>query len=824
MILNTHDLIAAFAANHLVITPNQHLSHTLLQSFFKNQSKTIQTRPTCLPFPSFLKTCYSLLTQQHAWASHPILLNTLQTQALWKQTCLTLTPDCAPTLIEAAFSAWQLTKMWQLPIENPQFTLLPQTALLQTWALQFEENLTERHFFTEQHLTSYLLDFSLTLPYQGIVFACFDDFNPMQTQLQTYFSQHHLPVQYYDLEPIQHQVYQAPCQDEQAERDTILGWLQTHLQAQTTPVALIVPRLEQQAPKLKRWLQAHFPDTTLSVSFGQPLYDYPFVLHALTCLSLSTESLNRQQLQCLLTSSFIKNHVQEKAARLTLLAALPPLDTFSLASCIQLTQPTCPMLAHLLSAITPYPKEDTPFHWTIHFMQRLKQIEYPGVELNSHTYQTHQRFIECLEQLQTLTLISPLLSMQAALQTLTQLTQQTLFQPQQDPNAPIHVLGPFEAAGTCYKAAWFMGLTDDQFPGAPAPTPFIPLALQRLYHLPHTDPAFELTLAQRRLNRFQYANQQLILSYPKKNQDILNRPCPLLSPFPTLPECPIFHYPPPQDNEKVVDPSYIPLQPTEHRPRGSFLFGEQAKCAFRAFASQRLMASPLDADTTFYSLQHRGMRLHHALELFWQKTTSQTELNALTAEQCASRLTDATHLAIQTSLHNTGSQHLAPSIQKLEQDRLIRLMLASLNWETTRPYFEIDSLEKKHTLQLGPLTFHIRLDRVDKVNHTEKWVTDYKTTCPSPLPWKTPTPLEPQLLVYALIDPSITGVLFHELKKGKSTVKGITDDASWEMMREQWKAYLTQLAEAFYAGSCGAEPTHPSVCQSCSFQNLCRVL
>ena len=102
-------------------------------------------------------------------------------------------------------------------------------------------------------------------------------------------------------------------------------------------------------------------------------------------------------------------------------------------------------------------------------------------------------------------------------------------------------------------------------------------------------------------------------------------------------------------------------------------------------------------------------------------------------------------------------------------------------------------------------------------------------------PWNEERPEAPQLLLYALLDDNINALLFLELKAGRVSCSGISEekveikglsslkkDESWSRNNQKWHQQLTNLANEFRLGICQPKPNRPSNCKNCDFPSLCR--
>ncbi len=106
---------------------------------------------------------------------------------------------------------------------------------------------------------------------------------------------------------------------------------------------------------------------------------------------------------------------------------------------------------------------------------------------------------------------------------------------------------------------------------------------------------------------------------------------------------------------------------------------------------------------------------------------------------------------------------------------------------------------------------------------------------PDRKPWDEDRPLEPQLLLYALLDDTISCILYLEFKNGHVEASGISatlqdipgvnqiKDDSWQDCKAKWHKQLSALAAEFIQGECMPNPAKSSICQTCDLQNLCRI-
>jgi hypothetical protein len=152
--------------------------------------------------------------------------------------------------------------------------------------------------------------------------------------------------------------------------------------------------------------------------------------------------------------------------------------------------------------------------------------------------------------------------------------------------------------------------------------------------------------------------------------------------------------------------------------------------------------------------------------------------------------------------------------------------------------------EKSETITLGQLTLSVRIDRVDQLSDGKKFIIDYKTSKHHDInQWFSDRPEEPQLPLYALLDPDKTaGIAFAQLVVGDNTFKGISlysmdikgiktlddtrqiDTQTWPEQIAQWHHTLSALSEAFASGKAIVDPKEPpETCKYCKLKPLCRI-
>jgi len=838
---NKPRLFELLAQGATVLTPNNRLSEALLQQYFQQaQIKTLD-KPHCLPYNSAIIKAYQQAQLLKPNIEHPKLINNAQCQQLWRQ-LIQASPLITYTegLLNSVMDAWKNCLLWQINSTNPLFQYTSQTQQFQNWWQKLELQLDQKNLISEQQLVPHLLKIKAPLFTSSVVWVCFDDFNPQQISLQQKLSDQNVTQYRYDLNHEWSEPRVLSAKDSKEEEQQLFAWLQQQLDYGKKNIAVVVPELQQVSRSLRRKLLKHFDPSVFNISLGSPLAKFPIIAHALNWLSLDCKQLSNHQAMLLLQTPYIGHSKKEFNARSQYLqdSSLLQNQVIPLQTLISDLNPICPQLAALLTTLQAYPKEASPHDWVELLQKRLNSLGFPGdYGLNSENYQCFNRLNILFDEFRQFGLINDSLTSADALELFKSLCNNTIFQAQKT-NALIQISGLLEASGCEFESLWVMGLTDQCLPQKPRLSAFIPPQLQRDLFMPHCLPERELLFAKQTLLRLQNGSHETVFSYPQLQGDSPNLACSLIAKHPTF-EPYNLETPLTDSSELITHEENYLLPPKEHETisGGSAILANQAKCPFKAFAAHRLNAQDSLETAEGLDPRERGKIIHKILELVWQSLNDQHTLLQIKETELDLLLDKTIQAALNPyeQLHPTSFTQL---IQEVEWTRLKRLVHTYLQWEKERPPFSVIAVEQSYTIELSGLEIKLRVDRLDQVDEA-KWVIDYKTSLPASKPWYEDRPLEPQLLLYALLDEEINALLFMQLKSGnivcsgiseeKQTVSGLqtlkkTDDQnhSWSNTRTHWQQQLTLLADEFQQGYCPPQPDKLSLCMQCDFQNLCR--
>ncbi|HVT61889.1 MAG TPA: hypothetical protein VHD33_00165, partial [Legionellaceae bacterium] len=523
----------------VVITPNNRLSQQILQAYdLKYRAeKRIVPKPLCYPYITFLHTLFQKILYQQPYQHHPIVLSTQQAHHLWQSILIQHHTTLSKGLLNAVYTAWEYCQAWHISPQDTSFHSTAYTRQFQIWFKEYHRALNTRHAITTQQIPTYIMENSLLMDHTTIIWTCFDELTPIQKSLEAYFTQYQCPSFQDDLVPKSTATYCFAAQDQLDEYQLMLEWIKTRLNLGDQRIAIVVPELQRDAPMLQRLFEQHFLSEYYNISYGRTLNEYPIIGTALECLALDLQQVTTGQMHLLLQSPFLKAGQQEFSARSQLLQDNPWIHSPILpwVKFLAYTAGKTPQLHSILQDLTPYPENDSPQGWVMHFRERLERLGFPGEgPILSPLYQSFQRFILLLDEFMSLAIVTPDMSAKDAIQALRELSQTIIFQTKK-PSSPITVLGMLEASGCQFDSMWVTGISDQCLPQKPKFSPLLAITLQKTSLMPHTCAQREFIRAKKALERFAFGCQHTIVySYPKIIGDQPQLPSFLIKDLPHL--------------------------------------------------------------------------------------------------------------------------------------------------------------------------------------------------------------------------------------------------------------------------------------------------
>ncbi len=863
-----------------LVTHNQRLAAALRSEYSLRRAGAghrAWPAPDILPWHAWLAR--NLDDARHDGGSAlPWLLSPIQHQALWERV-IAESPEGRDLLQPAGAAkecaeAWSLLHDWDLGAGLEAFPKNEDAAAFAAWAQRYRRACDALGATDGARLSALcaglLGDGRVPAPAR-IVVCGFDRYSPAQTALLASFAKRGTALALLASPPSRQMTpLRLEFVSAREEIAAAARWARARLAARPSArVGVVMPDLGAGRSGVIRALtEALNPAARLpgfssplpfNVSLGPPLADWPLVHTALALLALARGALDLNILGMLLRSPFLAGAEEEAVARAGLDAQLreagePEVD---LAEVLVLAGAArAPLLAAGLRAlrevVAAAPARRPPSAWARGFVDWLLAAGFPGGRsLSSAEYQALRAWRKALESLATLDSVLGRIDLGTALGRLRRIAGETVFQPESR-GAPVQVLGLLEATGQEFDHLWVSGLSDEVWPPAPRPNPFLPAALQRRHDLPGASASERLAFARRLTAGWLAAAPEVVLSSSRREEDRELGVSPLLAAYPagdaaSLGSAPAADYPlvlrAAAVLETLDDWRATPLPDGEALQGGTAVFRDQAACPFRAFAAHRLGASAIGVPGPGLSALERGNLVHDTLARVWRRLRTQEALLGMDEPQRLLVLADAAAQALARAQRDRP-RTLAGRLLVLERERLARLVREWLQQELERPPFEVAAVEDKRAAALAGRSFNARLDRVDRLADGRLIIIDYKTGTPKVSDWLGERPGEPQLPLYCVTaGEAVAGVAFAQLRPGDMRLVGLARDGDllpgtsafgdsklaegygdWDGLIAAWRRELERLVADFAAGLAAVDPKDPRrTCEHCEQGPLCRI-
>jgi len=829
-----------------VVTPNRRLAVELTREFDQHQvaaGRAAWESPDILPLGAFVERCYEDALYTDAGGELPVLLADTQARELWEEVIrdsrwggeLLEVPRTATRALEA----WRLAQAWRIAPALGKFDGTDDTRAFAEWARVYAARCRKGGFTDTAALPDVVAGQLARKPALLVAYA-FDIVPPQSAEFLARAGERTLSCAGERRSSMRYSKSFASLGD---ELEHAASWARARLAAGLKRIGVVVPDLQLRRKQVVRvFSRTMQPDFNLpgaarkampfNVSLGEPLAQVPVVAGALALLDFAAREAEFDHVSRLIRSPFVGGADSEMALRARFDARLrrDAPATLSLPALIGRVE-HCPDLRRRLEAVFALkPATHAPHDWARHYTAVLEAAGYPGERaLDSTEFQACARFNALLGEFARLGRVVERLSANEALARLRRLCADTLFQPEA-PDAPVQVLGLLESAGLEFDALWVTGLTDDAWPLAARPHPFLPIALQKKAGIPEAAAATALELDERFTAGWAGAADEVVFSWPRKDGDRELIASPLIpaetEALPTIPAYPryrdvLFAR---KGLSERRDEQGPPVPQPEVRG-GTRVLADQAACPFRAYARWRLGAEALAAPEPGLDAMARGRLLHSLMAGVWR------ELHASAA--LAGDLEEVINKAARDALKDVG---LDSPLAELEVVRLRKLAGEWLAVEGRRAPFEVVHTEQKRQLAIRGLKLNGRIDRLDQLQDGTHVLIDYKTgSRVTPNDWMGARPDDPQLPLYAVTaGEAISGVAFARLRTGNMKFFGFTAGEGaipnvkaaldWPALVAGWKAELDKLADEFAGGYAPVDPKRGlNTCRNCDLQTLCRV-
>ncbi|HYK36444.1 PD-(D/E)XK nuclease family protein [Alloacidobacterium sp.] len=818
----------------------------------------------------------------------PLLLTAFQEHTLWarvQQNAAELVVS-VNALASLAQNAYQSLSDYEMQREKNATWFEPDAEQFRQWAKSFDQLCSEHNWTSRSNLEALLSHInSLNLP-KHVLLVGFDRFIPAQLNLLEHHRKSGVVIEEAVLPSADAMPTLLAAVDARDELLTCAEWCRHKLgQNSDIRIGVIAPDVGSIRSEADRIFRSVLMPQSLDLanapvpmpfefSLGVPLSTVPVVRAALLLLRWVGTQLPEEDVSWILLSGFFNTDASETLDLAQLdfkrrnFGTLSPEISLKGFADHHASKPFARRMKRLLKAADESHadrREQTFSYWSDLTEKLLNLAQWPGYRSpDSIQFQAQQRLTRLLDDISLLDSTGGKVAFSAFLQTLEMHAAETTFSAESH-YAPIQILGALESSGQTFDAIWFLGADDTQWPQTGRPHPLLPLALQRKAKMPHCDAAADTELAVTVTRRIAGSAAECIFSYGRQNKEGELRPSPILtSAFPyglhsvsstefrqqlRAPEPAKVK---PQIESAVVHSQIAPW-PADRIAGGADLLRDQAACPFRAFATRRLAAQPLNRTEWGLDAAERGSLLHSILENIWSPETSEEfrigSLDDLRRAIASGRLDKILRYHIGNEFSDLAHEHSEdPWMQaylESEQHRLLVRLRDWMQYEAKRQPFTVDKVEEKlKDVSVGPLKLNLRADRIDRLPNGSHLLVDYKTGKVSASAWKSERPDEPQLPLYAVYGnvEHVNGLLFAQIRAGDTGFVGRAANAQQTLMADlpansslvnqpldnamqhAWRQALLQLAEEFLAGEASVDPKHgKESCTYCPLPGLCRV-
>lgn len=855
--MNIVEFITSLNQNDAILTANRRLSTYLRKQYDQHQlNQGLNCWPSLaiMPLSSWVEQTFNAYEQDHCF-----ILNDFQELLLWEEVIANsaandglMNTTATANLVKESF---HLLQNFGLTLEEISTYPSQDVQTFVSWCQQFQQKCAEMKAISRCEILPLLIQqlknktSSITLPSKFFLLG-FDDLSPRLKELAELLKMQTIEIQHTDKAAIS----RTSFFDREQEIMAMARWAyEQHHNDPTAKIGCIVPNLERERNSVANYFEEiakaqQRQQDLFNISAANSLLYYPIIRHALLILKMNFIDVDFDLFSQLLRSPFIAGGQTEQHSRALLDAALRQQSEHKInIKNINVANRCHIFYSHLQDFIqSTIDQEQTLEQWAHTFAQQLRNMGWPGeVSLNSAEFQIVERFKKCFDEFVTMHVHQIPCTLTTAYNLFHYLISKIAFQPE-SVDTPIQILGMLEGSGLQFDLLWVAGLNNENWPQPPSPNPFIPIAVQKKYDMPHATSERELQFSSTIMKRLQYNAHKLILSYAEHDNDRPLEPSSLISKYP---QCDLSLEPYYSIEQQLYQTKKLEYLCDEYGPPiidhtisgGTGIFKSQAACPFQAFAKYRLGATPLEEAQIGLAADERGSLIHEILALAWNEIKDHQSLCAINNQQ----LDHVILTSINTALQNLKSEKpytLKKRFLEIETKRLHKIVAEWFNYEKQRESFEVISCEQRQTAQIGQLQIHIQIDRIDRLSSGNHLIIDYKTGRPSVLDWFSNRPKEPQLPLYSVLsEHEIAGILFAQLRPGELCFKGLAaygdiapgtvtldrfndlDYQSWPELLTFWQQTLLTLADDFSSGKASVDPKNPATCVYCDLHEFCRV-
>jgi probable DNA repair protein len=824
--------------------------------------------PDVLPYGAFIERLYSEAVV--AGAVTVLALQREQELQLWRQIIERspggremLLPESAAALASESF---RTAIEYEVALDSPQMSASSDTRAFSGWAAEFQRQLAAHHWTCPALFTRELAPCLSALRLPEEVFVLLADTTPAQRNFLDVLAT--MGVQVSDAPDYTAALDAAPVRHEfdgiADELRTAAQWARQQVEASPeSRIGVILFDLARKVPQVENTFRSVLhPEHLLGMNTPSafeitspfPLAEYPVVRCALQLLSLFAGRMEFHAFHSMLSSPYLTEAPEAVARFLARVRkyAYREVSVEELAKWLHESR-ELPGLCIAMDALpkhSAFSSEQAVGYWVDISRQILEAFGWPsGVPLDSEEFQCTKRWRELLVSVSSLELFEWHTDFRGFVERLTHAAEAQDFKPE-TLNAPVQVMDATESEGSVFDALWIGSCSDDLWPDSPRFSALIPIALLKEACVPLVGTPQSDARTLRITRRLLQSAPQLRLSLARHADDEREqRWSPIFAPFAVasewieLPPLPAERFEPAVLD--AISDSTAPAVLAGEAPRGgTSLLQEQSNCPFRAFAIRRLGAREDQGPNEALAPTVRGNVVDLALQLIWEQLKDSEGLHRPDRPAIvAAAVVEAMARELPSSADPWTTRFHA-----LELQRTIDVLTEWLTLESTRKPFHVVGHQLPVEVNLGGLSLHGCLDRLDEVDDAQV-VIDYKTGIANAVSaWKVPRPRMPQLPFYALSmlqqKFNLAGISFAVVRKGECGFRGYlretdmlpcTDPSkrsfegiAFDEYTGRWAEELERIAASFVQGDAAVDPRIPpeksgSPCEHCHLSALCRV-
>lgn len=553
----------------------------------------------------------------------------------------------------------------------------------------------------------------------------------------------------------------------------------------------------------------------VDVSYGRRLSEYPAIAVALLGLRWLVSDLSSSEVALLLQSRAIGTGEIAARSRLELRLRELPDRAWSPSMVTGILRGSSDVgdapdwmarVAAFSKRRRELPQRASPADWVMIIDEALAGLGWPGPDaLDSADFQLVNRWRELLNDFARLDLVSASMTPSGAIRQLELLAGEAVFQPESR-HAQVRLMGPLEAVGAEFDAAWIAGLTAENWPPPGNPSPLISRALQREHGMPDATPEDTRSFASATLQRLLQCAPKLVCSYAQIADDVEQTVTDLIGE--TVPLVPLtdpgWHASAlAGSGRRVAAEDAVPPIIEEKIYGGAGTVQKQLSEPFTAFAGGRLGVRTIDRQALGVPPLMRGNMIHDALYRLYQDEPSAATLRATSDDELQAAVSAAVGAAVHR--HERHADPVLMRLLALERERMETLVAAFVRLDRERGDFQVAALEGQLELQRGPLRLKLRFDRIDRYADGGVAIIDYKTGAAKQLLQRNGSVNEAQLFVYArACDEPVVALVLANIDARETGFsgagRGFTDEAEWPGLLELVGAEIDRACDELTAG------------------------